>query len=143
MKVKVNLTGSTMKAKNWLEIEKDGDYYVSLRSAKGIVGGERTNISRVVLRGLAEMSPGVILKVGPLRFFRTDKDVRISFTEDEEGISGYDQVDHEKLVDAIDKVIGKERKEEHETPRKKKAAASKPKRRVASARKKSTKARSK
>ena len=126
-----------MDAKNWLEIEHDGDYYLSLRTSKGILGGERTKVSKVILRTLAVAAPGVILKVGALRFFMTDEDVRISFTEDEEGLSGYDRVDHKQMVAAIDKIVGKDKDEEHERPRRKTAA--KPKRRVTTAKKKRTK----
>ena len=127
-----------MKTKNWLEIEKDGrEFYVSLRTSKGILGGERTEIPKVVLQSMTHFSPGVIIEVGPMHFYRTEEDVRIAFDDDlaEEGLSGYDRVDHDDLVEAIQKVVGKE---EHVSPRKKKAAP-KTKRRVASASKKRTK----
>jgi len=127
-----------MKSKNWLEIEKDGsDYYVSLRTAKGILGGERTEVAKVVLQSMTHFLPGVIIEVGPLHFYRTEEDVRIAFDDDlaEEGLSGFDRVDHDDLVAAIQKVAGKEA---HQSPRKK-SAAPKTKRRVASARKKRTK----
>ena len=129
-----------MKSKShWIEFEHDGDYYVSLRTGTSIIGGTRTKIAKVILENMTRFSPGVIVQVGPLHFYRTDEDVRVSFDEVqavEEGLSGYDRVDHDDLVDAINRVIGKEK---HESPRQKKTAASKPKRRVASARSKRAK----
>jgi hypothetical protein len=133
MKAKVSLSDSTMPSKrHWLEFEHDGDYYVSLRTATNILGDGRTKIAKVILQNMKRFSPGVIIQVGPLHFYRTEDDVRVSFDESEaveEGLSGYDRVDHEELIEAIDKVLGRE---PHARPRKKKAA-SKPKRRVASA----------
>jgi hypothetical protein len=125
MKEKVSLRDSTMKTKNWLEIEHDGDYFVSLRTSKGILGGERAKVSRVVLDSMTQFLPGVIVEVGPLHFYRTEEDVRIAFDVDDamEGLHGYDRVDHEVLVEAIRKVIGKESAEEHASPRKKSAGA--------------------
>ena len=139
MKEKVHLRDSTMKTKShWLEIEHDGDYYVSLRTATAIIGGERMKVGPVILKSMTKFSPGVIVDIGHLRFYRTEEDVRISFTREEalEGLSGFDRVDHDELVAAIEKIVGKET---HESPRKKKAAASKPKRRVAKATTKRTK----
>ena len=140
MKEKVSLRDTTMKTKNWLEIEKDGrSFYVSLRTSKGILGGERTEVSKVILQSMTHFSPGVIVEVGPMHFYRTEEDVRIAFDDDlaEDGLSGYDRVDHEDLVEAIQKVVGRERSS---TATKKKAAP-KTKRRVASARKKPAKSR--
>src|SRR5579885_387913 len=108
MKEKVTLAESTMKTKgHWLELEKDGSrYYASLRTANHILGGERIPIEKVVLRNLLKVAPGVILKNGPLRFYKTEDEMRISFTELEEddSLSGYDTIDEEQLAQAIEKL---------------------------------------
>lgn len=135
MKEKVVVRKSTMEAgKHWLEIEHDGKYYVSLRTAKDIVGGKRVEVSKVVLEGMTHFAPGVIVEVGPLHFYRTPDDVRVSFDEEDamEGLSGFDILNHEELVAAIEKVVGNS----HEVTQRKSRAAPKSKRHVASARKK-------
>ena len=69
---------------HWLEIDQEGNhYFVSLRNDKEILGQHRTPIDKVVLENLVHVLPGVIIKNGPIRFYRTEEDVRVSFTEDE------------------------------------------------------------
>jgi hypothetical protein len=110
MKEKVTLLKSSMPTKShWLEIEKEGSkLFVSLRSAKGIIGAERTAIKPVVLENVATMLPGVIMKNGPLRFYRTEDEMRVSFDELEPGLSGYDEIDEKQFVAAVSKVLDKD-----------------------------------
>src|SRR5437016_8113632 len=112
MKERVRLRDSTMRTKShWLEIDQEGNhYFVSLRNDKEILGQHRTPIDKVVLENLVHVLPGVIIKNGPIRFYRTEEDVRVSFTEDEaeEGLSGYDRIEYDEFAKAIRKVIGEE-----------------------------------
>jgi len=132
MKEKVTLRDTTMKAKShWLELEKDGHgIYVCLRNAKGIIGDERTPIKPVVLQNLITIASGVIIKNGPLRFYRIDDEMRVSFNEleSEEGLFGYDTIDEREFESAVLKIVGKE---DHEPPKAKRATAAKPKKKVA------------
>ena len=136
MKVKVPLRDSTMKiSRHWLEIEGDGDdYRVSLQNDKGVVGGgDPAPIKKVLLENLAGVGAGVILKNGPLRFYKTDEDVRVSFTEEEEGQLGFDRLDTKEFTQAIHKVLGDGSVDDEphkRRPAPKKRAASKSKRHV-------------
>lgn len=120
MTIKVPLRDTTMRESHqWLELSREGsEYRVVLRGKSGDVGDSATAISREVLEALADVAPGVILKDGPLRFFKTEQDFRVSFTElaDEEGPSGYDRLDSGEFIKAIREVLAPEKHTKKKSP---------------------------
>lgn len=87
---------------HWLEIETGRNVTLSLRNSKGVIG-ESATLTKTGLRELAAMAPGVIEEVGPLRFYRTEKDLRISFVDptEENHTSGFDRISFEDLGEAL------------------------------------------
>lgn len=144
MKVKVPLRDTTMKASShWLQIDSGTEgYHVSLENAKGPLAGAYAPITGELLENLADVGAGVIIKIDPLRFYKTDKDVRISFTEDAErpDLTGFDRVDVKEFTEAIREILGGEGHEEKKhkrTATKRKTSTGKTSTRKASIRKKS------
>ncbi|MEA2553326.1 MAG: hypothetical protein QOJ65_1502 [Fimbriimonadaceae bacterium] len=133
-----------MKAKShWLEIEKDGsEYRVTLRSKTGVIGDPGV-LTRAQLQELVIAGPGVIIKGGPLRIYKTEGDIRISFTEEEAdaGLSGFDRVDVEEFVSAAREVLGREPRAE--TQRKPSKTATATKKKAASKKRPASKSRAK
>lgn len=125
-----------MEASNhWLEVDRDGrEFHIALRNDRGVIGAEGpTPVSEDILEHLAESGPGVIIRIEPLSFYKTDEDVRVSFIEDsaseeDQEPIGFDRLDTREFDQAIRQVLGRERHSKAATP--KKRAASKPKRHV-------------
>lgn len=116
MKHRIALRDSTMQAKeHWLEVETGRSTQISLMGPKGRIS-DAIVLTQQMARELAAMQPGVIIEAGPMRFYRTEDDVRISFTEPgEEGEpAGFDRFDADEFTAAFDKprkVTPKPRKE--------------------------------
>ena len=93
--------------KHWLELDDEDGIHVALHNSSGPIGGRPTRIDRVVLEAIADSLPNVIIKNGPLRFYKTEEDMRISFTEDEhqKGLSGYDRISTKEFVEAARKIL--------------------------------------